>query len=125
MIAVSADPVLREAIKTALRRRLATMSSIGAPVFMARCAVEEGEVEEALWFLMVIVRPKLRSAAPLSDEARVMSALALVVARCSWTDLRFVDCLNVLFETWAPKTHPSLRGFFLEWYRHALERMLH
>ena len=111
----------RPGLAAALKARLA---ALGGPV--ATCAPSlqpTAAADEALRRLMVPLRTRLRRRS-LDDAgaAALAEALQQVAGRADWSDIRFLDALNLIHEDWDVTYLPQHRAAFLELYRAVLQR---
>jgi hypothetical protein len=125
MIEVRPDPNLLPPVREALRARRAALPSVRAGTQApAAAAAPPSDAEELLRRLMVGYYPRVRRGEPLARDHALSAAVAAVAARADWSDLRFIDALNALFEAWRPGYMPEVHDLFIAHYDAALSRML-
>jgi hypothetical protein len=123
MTEVRPDPKLLAPLREALRTRRAALPSVRGEVSVP-AAAPPPDAEELLRRLMVGYYPRVRRGEPLARDNALSAAIAAVAARADWSDLRFIDALNTLFEAWRPGYMPELHDLFIAHYEAALSRML-
>jgi hypothetical protein len=123
MTDVRADPKLLAPIREVLRRRRASLPDVRSRADAVRLAAPS-HPEESLRLLMVGCYPRIKRGEPLTRGDALAAAIAAVAAKVGWSDLRFIDALNALFEAWRPGYMPEVHDIFIEHYQAALTRML-
>jgi hypothetical protein len=125
MIEVRPDPKLLAPIRDALRGRRAALPAVRARAeVLGPAPAPPSEPEALLCRLMVGYYPRVRRGEALPRDNSLAAAVAAIAAQADWSDLRFIDALNALFEGWGPGYMPDLHATFIAHYEAALTRML-
>ena len=113
---------LRPQLWAALERRLLELEPYENAPLPARST--NAEAEEMLRKIMVQYLPRiLRKNLRTEEVFQLLFAAEVVASNVRLDDLRFVDCLNVLYETWEGGFRREARLVFLGIYRSALQSL--
>jgi hypothetical protein len=122
MINASARPELRPQLRAALARRLLELEGYENASLPARGS--DAEAEEMLRKMMVQYRPGIaKKNLRTEDVSQLLVAAEAVASHVGWDDLRFVDSLNVLYESWEGDFRNEARLVFFGIYRRALQSL--
>ena len=112
-------PLLRAAMSERLAQIRPADKKLHAPLTSNLSA------EEALRSIMVRFRRRLAARKLTADDLTALqTAIDVVALNVGWKDLRFIDAMNALYETWLERADDENRSYFLVSYSRALEQML-
>ena len=110
-------------LRAALQGRLQELGEDESAPSTSRCS--DAEAEEMLRKLMVRYRPKLaKGDLSFSEIPALIDSIKMVASCATWSDLRFVDGLNAIYEAWKIDYHSDARRGFLAVYRRALRTLI-
>jgi hypothetical protein len=123
MIGIVARREMDALLREGMRERLAQFDPSQDGEYPA--LVSHEVAEESLRLLLIKHRPLLAAGVlPPEHSEELKSAIDAIVSQVGWHDVRYIDALNLLYETWQAGTSEELRNWFLRRYRLGLEQML-